>query len=557
MSLKYTIDDLFEDNLPISIDLPELADTPSSVNQFTDGITGQAIKDGQLGGNLQSTNFVTGTTGFKLSPSGADIPTAVLTGTLTQAQLNIANRGWSQTSAFSITDADTVAWGAGTFTSADGTAYSIGAGNTGNMVAKTYIYLDTAVSTTAYQTTTTATTAVGAGKVLIAIAQNGTGEASYKVLEGQGGENIDAANIVANSITANELSTSITYAGTIIVDTAGNIRSGQTAYDTGTGWFIGTPSGTPKLSIGVGGSGLTWDGTNLTINGYVITSKGSFGGDGSDGALSITSGTTTVSAGSATKFKKNYTSISITGTGKLAFSTPNTNGSMVFIKSQGAVTVTSSTTPAIDCSSMGGAASSKGNGILSNTNFGVDAVASTVGQAGGVAITESTFDGIKFYKLWNGGGGGAGIGGQSSGSGGAGGVGGGALVIECAGAYNVTSTISVAGGVGGNGTQGGTFTGGQSNRGGAGGGAFTTTGATGTDASGTATGGDLGSGGGGGGGGTIIILYNTLTADSGTYTVSGGAGGTGASDTVPSARASGNGGAGGTGYSLVQLNTNF
>ena len=60
-----------------------------------------------------------------------------------------------------------------------------------------------------------------------------------------------------------------------------------------------------------------------------------------------------------------------------------------------------------------------------------------------------------------------------------------------------------------------------------------------------------------GGGGTIIILYNTLTADSGTYTVSGGAGGTGASDTVPSARASGNGGAGGTGYSLVQLNTNF
>ena len=50
MSLKYTIDDLFEDNLPISIDLPELADTPSSVNQFTDGITGQAIKRWATGG---------------------------------------------------------------------------------------------------------------------------------------------------------------------------------------------------------------------------------------------------------------------------------------------------------------------------------------------------------------------------------------------------------------------------------------------------------------------------------------------------------------------------
>ena len=279
-------------------------------------------------------------------------------------------------------------------------------------------------------------------------------------------------------------------------------------------------------------------------------------GDGSDGALSITSGTTTVSAGSATKFKKTIHQFQSRELENLLFLL-QTQMEVWFYKITRSSNSNFKHNSAIDCSSMGGATSSKGNGILSNTNFGVDAVASTVGQAGGVAITESTFDGIKFYKLWNGGGGGAGIGGQSSGSGGAGGVGGGALVIECAGAYNVTSTISVAGGVGGNGTQGGTFTGGQSNRGGAGGGAFTTTGATGTDASGTATGGDLGSGGGGGGGGTIIILYNTLTADSGTYTVSGGAGGTGASDTVPSARASGNGGAGGTGYSLVQLNTNF
>ena len=70
MSLIYTIDDLFEDNLPISIDLPELADTPSSVNQFTDGITGQAIKDGELGGNLQSNNFVTNSAGWKLTSEG-------------------------------------------------------------------------------------------------------------------------------------------------------------------------------------------------------------------------------------------------------------------------------------------------------------------------------------------------------------------------------------------------------------------------------------------------------------------------------------------------------
>lgn len=183
--------------------------------------------------------------------------------------LNLANRGWTQTSIFTFSSATVVAWGAGTFLSADGTTtYSISAGNTGTMAAKTYIYLDALVSTTVYQTTTTAATAVGAGKVLIAVAQNAVGEATFTVLEGQGGQNIDAANIVANSITANELSTSITYAGQIIVSTSGAIRSGQTAYNTGTGWWIGSDVGTAKFSIGSPtGSRVTWDGTDLTIVG--------------------------------------------------------------------------------------------------------------------------------------------------------------------------------------------------------------------------------------------------------------------------------------------------
>ena len=141
--------------------------------------------------------------------------------------LNIAARGWTQTSIFSVTDADTVAWGAGTFTSANGTAYSIDAGNTGNMAAATYIYLDIGVSTTVYQTTTTAATAVGAGKVLIAKAQNGTGEATFQVFGGIGGQNIDASSIVADSITSNEISTGYVYAGAIAVSqlTAGTISS--------------------------------------------------------------------------------------------------------------------------------------------------------------------------------------------------------------------------------------------------------------------------------------------------------------------------------------------
>lgn len=187
-------------------------------------------------------------------------------GEIPPANLDLASRGWLQTCAFSVTDADTVSWGAGTLTAADGTAYSIDAGNTGNMSAKTFIYFDTGTSETEYQTSTTATDAVGAGKVMVAIAENGTGEASFITFQ-DSAINIPASNIVANSITANELSTSITYAGTIIVDTAGNIRSGQTAYNTGTGWWVGNDGGTPKLSIGnPSGFFMTWDGSALNTN---------------------------------------------------------------------------------------------------------------------------------------------------------------------------------------------------------------------------------------------------------------------------------------------------
>lgn len=179
--------------------------------------------------------------GAVTTTTGSSIVTDYLSGLVAQANLNVANRGWTQTCAFSVTDADTVAWGAGTFTASDGTAYSIGAGNTGNMTAKTYIYLDTAVSTIAYQTTTTSTTAVGVGKVLIAIAQNAVGEATYMAMQGQGGLNIDAANLVVGTVTTNEIA-----ASTIVGANINTLQiSGKTCtFDTGTvgGWTMGASS---------------------------------------------------------------------------------------------------------------------------------------------------------------------------------------------------------------------------------------------------------------------------------------------------------------------------
>lgn len=242
--------------------------------------------------------------------TGGIVDATALNGIISQSNLDVANSGWNQTCVFSPTDADTVSWGSGSFVTSAGTTYSISAGNTGNMSAKTYIYLDTNVSTTAYQTTTTAATAVAAGKVLIAVAQNNTTEATFQVFGGGGGQNIDASSIVSGSITANEIAASTITAGkmnvsqlsgisadlgaitagTIVLPSGGYMRSGQTAYDTGTGFWIGNASGTPQFSIGnSSGNKLTWDGTSLSIV-----------GDITGGSLNINNNVVIDSSGNAT-----------------------------------------------------------------------------------------------------------------------------------------------------------------------------------------------------------------------------------------------------------------
>lgn len=243
-----------------------------------------------------------------------------------------------------------------------------------------------------------------------------------------------------------------------------------------------------------------------------------FGGDGTDGALSITSGTTTLSASSADFLIKNYSSISITGTGKLDLSDPSTNGTITILKSQGDVTLTSSDSAMIDASAMGAAGATAatsgggadgGNGevgtsIIVQTNSadgGNVRSGSTVGAGGvaGAGIVYILSPAGKLIRVSCGGGGAAGgRDGTGSPNAGSGGRGGGALIIECNGAFNFTTGgISTAGANGAN---------------------------AGTKLSEDSTG--VG-GGGGGAGGVSAVLYRALTANTGTWTVSGGTGGTG------------------------------
>ena len=241
-----------------------------------------------------------------------------------------------------------------------------------------------------------------------------------------------------------------------------------------------------------------------------------FGGTGADGALSISSGTTNIDCANSEVVIKNYSSISITGTGKLTFTNPHANGTVNISKSVGNVTLTSSQAPMIDCSGMGGQAGNSGRGLFLQANAGGGGVgggnSNEPGGAGGgnySGLCKLTVMSAKSALICGAGGASGGTYGGSGGSGG--GAGGGALYIECGGALNFTtaSGISVAGKNGSN------------------------------------TGNSQGGAGGGGGGGACIILYNTLTANSGTVIINGGNGGVAYNGTLTGG--SGGNGTGGTG----------
>ncbi len=300
----------------------------------------------------------------------------------------------------------------------------------------------------------------------------------------------------------------------------------------------------------LGTSGTPWGNVyaqNLFQNGVGVAAA-KFGGTGADGALSISSGTTTLNLSNAFLTTKNYTSISITGTGKLAFSNPNANGSIIILKSQGNVTLTSSSAPMIDASAMGApggasvtSSSSRTSGnpgtagitIFNKTNPGNGGNVS--GNAGGAVstFTPAVFSAIQKYGpyLFVGAGAGSGdsVKNASNNPSGVGGYGGGCLVIECGGSWNFTTSggISVAGQNGGNGSLGG--------------------GSTNADAAG---------GGGGGGGGFFLGLYAALTANTGTVTVSGGTGGTGTDGGVVGENGGGGGGSFATAGNNGQLTGN-
>ena len=101
---------------------------------------------------------------------------------------------------------------------------------------------------------------------------------------------ITAAKISVSDIASINADLGAITAGTIVLGSGGYVRSGQTAYDTGTGWYIGNDSGTPKFSIGnSSGDKLTWDGSTMNVDGTVniTTSASTFSTSGNWTGFSV------------------------------------------------------------------------------------------------------------------------------------------------------------------------------------------------------------------------------------------------------------------------------
>lgn len=116
---------------------------------------------------------------------------------------------------------------------------------------------------------------------------------------------VTAAKISAGAVTANKINVANLTAisanmgnltsGTITLDNTGHIKGGQTAYNAGTGFFMGYSDTTYKFSIGNSTAGLTWDGAAMTIKGNFNAGSININNKfavASDGTVTIKSATT-------------------------------------------------------------------------------------------------------------------------------------------------------------------------------------------------------------------------------------------------------------------------
>jgi hypothetical protein len=137
--------------------------------------------------------------GQALQIEGDDIADNTITATklVVGATFYVHNLTWT------ASDLNTVSWSSGTLSLSNGVSYSISAGNTGDMGSTTYVYLDSSVSNTVLQKSTTYSASIGDGKCLLAICtpQAGAGSKALITPIFSKGTTISGDSIVTGTLT--------------------------------------------------------------------------------------------------------------------------------------------------------------------------------------------------------------------------------------------------------------------------------------------------------------------------------------------------------------------
>jgi len=106
------------------------------------------------------------------------------------------------------------------------------------MAARTYVYFDSSVSTTAYQTTTTAADSVGQNKILVAVAEDATDEAFFQVFGGIGGVLLTGNELAANSVVANNISAGAVTASKLSIGKGGSTLNLDPEFSDESSWYV-------------------------------------------------------------------------------------------------------------------------------------------------------------------------------------------------------------------------------------------------------------------------------------------------------------------------------
>lgn len=129
----------------------------------------------------------------------------IIAKTIQTDKLTVGSLNFVSSIVWTPTDQNTATWAAGTLTFSDGKQYSILAGNTGNISATTYIYLDINTSANTLQTTTTIANATGDGKTLITIVELGADSSSkcnITIMQGGAGTMVTGNRITTGTLTS-------------------------------------------------------------------------------------------------------------------------------------------------------------------------------------------------------------------------------------------------------------------------------------------------------------------------------------------------------------------